>query len=309
MDNLSENEKQTITESYVIETKGLTKRFGGKTAVDHVDMHVRNGAIYGLIGKNGAGKTTAMKMILGILSPTEGEMTLFGSSEPAKQRRRIGSLIEAPGIYNNCTAEENMKRFAILSGGTDKEINELLALVGLAKVGNKKAGAFSLGMKQRLGIAIALLGSPELLILDEPINGLDPAGIKEIRDIIVKLNKERGVTFMISSHLLDELGKIATDYGIINDGKLVEEISSSELAARCRDGLRIVVDDIEGAAALLSENGYTDYKVKKSSIVLHEGLDRSADINALLVKKGFRVSEISVHSNGFEAYFIKRLGH
>ena len=293
----------------VIETRSLTKRFGGKTAVDRVDMHVKKGAIYGLIGKNGAGKTTAMKMLLGILTPTEGEITLFGSNDLAAARKRIGSLIEAPGIYNNCTAKENMKRFSILSGGNDKEIDELLALVGLAKVGNKKAGAFSLGMKQRLGIAIALIGSPELLILDEPINGLDPAGIKEIRDLIIKLNRERGVTFMISSHLLDELGKIATDYGIINDGKLVEEISAAELAARCRDGLRIVVDDPEAAAALLKESGFTDMKIKKGSIVLHEGLDRSAEINALLVGKGIKVSELSVHSNGFEAYFIKRLGH
>ncbi|MBO7390242.1 MAG: ATP-binding cassette domain-containing protein [Clostridia bacterium] len=295
--------------SYVIETKSLTKRFANKVAVNCVNMHVERGAIYGLIGKNGAGKTTAMKMLLGILPPTEGEITLFGSSDLANERKRIGSLIEAPGIYNNCTAKENMKRFAILSGGTDEEITDLLKLVGLGDVGNKKAGAFSLGMKQRLGIAISLIGSPELLILDEPINGLDPAGIKEIRDLILKLNKERGVTFMISSHLLDELGKIATDYGIINDGKLVEEISASELAARCRDGLKIVVDDVEKAVALLEGKGFTDYKVKKGVLVLHEGIDRSAEINTLLVSGGLKVSELSVHSNGFEGYFIKRLGH
>ena len=295
--------------AFVIETKTLTKKFPNKIAVNRVDMHVEKGAIYGLIGKNGAGKTTAMKMILGIIRPTEGKISLFGSTDLAKERKRIGSLIEAPGIYKNCTAEENMKRFSLLAGGTDKEIKELLAFVGLGNVGNKKAGAFSLGMKQRLGIAIALLGNPELLILDEPINGLDPAGIKEIRDLILTLNKEKGVTFMISSHLLDELGKIATSYGIINDGKLVEEISAAELASRCRDGLRIVVDDLDGAAALLSENGFTDIKVKRTSLLLHEGMERSAEINALLVNKGFKVSELSVHSNGFEEYFIKRLGH
>ena len=295
--------------AFVIETKTLTKKFPNKIAVNRVDMHVEKGAIYGLIGKNGAGKTTAMKMILGIIRPTEGKISLFGSTNLAKERKRIGSLIEAPGIYKNCTAEENLKRFSLLAGGTDKEIKELLAFVGLGNVGNKKAGAFSLGMKQRLGIAIALLGNPELLILDEPINGLDPAGIKEIRDLILTLNKEKGVTFMISSHLLDELGKIATSYGIINDGKLVEEISAAELASRCRDGLRIVVDDLDGAAALLSENGFTDIKVKRTSLLLHEGMERSAEINALLVNKGFKVSELSVHSNGFEEYFIKRLGH
>ena len=294
---------------FVIETRSLTKRFPGKIAVNKADMHVEKGAIYGLIGKNGAGKTTAMKMILGIIRPSEGDITLFGTKELSKVRNRIGSLIEAPGIYKNCTAEENMKRFAIVSGGTDQEIKELLEFVGLGNVGNKKAGAFSLGMKQRLGIAIALLGNPELLILDEPINGLDPAGIKEIRDLILKLNKEKGVTFMISSHLLDELGKIATAYGIINDGKLVEEISAEELTARCHDGLRIVADDLEKTASLLTQMGFSDFKTKRTSILLHEGLDRSAEINEFLVKNGVKVSELSIHSNGFEEYFIKRLGH
>ena len=294
---------------YVIETRSLTKRFPNKTAVNKANMHVEKGAIYGLIGKNGAGKTTAMKMLLGIIAPTEGEITLFGSKDLAAERRRIGSLIEAPGIYKNCTAYENMKRFSYLAGGTDEEIKELLNFVGLGTVGSKKAGAFSLGMKQRLGIAIALLGDPELLILDEPINGLDPAGIKEIRDLILKLNKEKGVTFMISSHLLDELGKIATAYGIINDGKLVEEISAAELTSRCHDGLKIVVDDLEKAAALLAEKGFSDLKVKRTSLLLRDGIERAAEINTLLVSNGLSVSELSVHSNGFEEYFIKRLGH
>ena len=293
----------------VIETRSLTKRFPGKIAVNKANLHVEKGALYGLIGKNGAGKTTAMKMILGIIEPSEGDITLFGSKDLAAERRRIGSLIEAPGIYKNCTAEENMKRFSYLAGGTDDEIKELLAFVGLGNTGSKKAGAFSLGMKQRLGIAIALLGNPELLILDEPINGLDPAGIKEIRDLIIKLNKEKGVTFMISSHLLDELGKIATSYGIINDGKLVEEISAAELTARCHDGLKIVTDDLEKAAAILTEMGLTDFKVKRTSILLLVGVARAAEINTALVKAGLAVSELSVHSNGFEEYFIKRLGN
>ena len=294
---------------YVIETRSLTKRFPNKTAVNKADMHVEKGAIYGLIGKNGAGKTTAMKMLLGIIAPTEGEITLFGSKDLAAERRRIGSLIEAPGIYKNCTAYENMKRFSYLAGGTDEEIKELLNFVGLGTVGSKKAGAFSLGMKQRLGIAIALLGDPELLILDEPINGLDPAGIKEIRDLILKLNKEKGVTFMISSHLLDELGKIATAYGIINDGKLVEEISADLLAERCRDGLKIAVNDTSGAAALLEEKGFPDLVVKEGFLILHDGIDRAAEINEILVTNGYHVSELSIQNNGFEEYFIKRLGH
>lgn len=300
--------KNQQTRELVIETQALSKRFPNKLAVNAMDMHVAKGAIYGLIGKNGAGKTTAMKMILGIIPATSGEVALFGSKDLKSQRTRIGSLIENPGIYKNCTAFENMKRFSMIAGGTDEEIRSLLAFVGLGNVGSKKAGDFSLGMKQRLGIAIALLGNPELLVLDEPINGLDPAGIKEIRDLILKLNGERGVTFLISSHLLDELGKIATDYGIINDGKLVEEISAGELAERCRDGVRVIADDLEKAAAILSQNGFTDYVIKKKSLLLHEGVDRSADINELLVKNGVRVSELYVHNNGFEEYFIKRLG-
>ena len=293
----------------VIETKGLTKRFPKKLAVDHVDMHVKKGDIYGLIGKNGAGKTTAMKMILGIIAPTEGTISLFGSQKLSEARRRIGSLIEAPGIYKNCTALENMKRFALLSGTTKTaDLEGLLRFVGLGSVGYRKAGTFSLGMKQRLGIAIALIGDPELLILDEPINGLDPAGIKEMRELIVKLNVEKGVTVMISSHLLDELGKIATVYGIINEGKLVEEVSAEELAERSREGLRVKVDDKERAAEILSENGITDYVVKKRSILVHVDLDRAAEINTLLVSNGIAVSELTVRNSGFEDYFIERLG-
>ena len=293
----------------VIETKGLTKRFPKKLAVDHVDMHVKKGDIYGLIGKNGAGKTTAMKMILGIIAPTEGTISLFGSQKLSEARRRIGSLIEAPGIYKNCTALENMKRFALLSGTTKTaDLEGLLRFVGLGSVGYRKAGTFSLGMKQRLGIAIALIGNPELLILDEPINGLDPAGIKEMRELIVKLNVEKGVTVMISSHLLDELGKIATVYGIINEGKLVEEVSAEELAERSREGLRVKVDDKERAAEILSENGITDYVVKKRSILVHVDLDRAAEINTLLVSNGIAVSELTVRNSGFEDYFIERLG-
>ena len=293
---------------YVIETSALTKRFPRKVAVDNVNMHVKRGDIYGLIGKNGAGKTTAMKMILGILTPTSGSISLFGSNRLSAERKRIGSLIEAPGLYKNCTALENMKRFALLSGDRKSDLMGLLRFVGLGNVGNRHAGAFSLGMKQRLGIAIALIGDPELLILDEPINGLDPAGIKEIRELILKLNREKGVTIMISSHLLDELGKVATAYGIINDGVLVDEVSAEELAERSREGLRIRVDDTARATALLSENGYLDWRVKGGEILVRTAAERSAEINTLLVRSGVAVSELSVRNTGFEEYFIERLG-
>ena len=187
-----------MQEEYVIETKNIFKRYRNKFAVNDVSVHVKRGDIYGLIGKNGAGKTTLMKLILGLANPTKGEVYLFGGTDLDGARKRIGSLIEDPGLYRGCTAYENMLRFSILYGADKNEINDLLKLVGLDDTGNKKAGAFSLGMKQRLGIAIALLSHPEVLVLDEPINGLDPAGIKEIRDIILNLNKEFPATFWTS---------------------------------------------------------------------------------------------------------------
>lgn len=235
----------------VLRTQSLTKRFREKVAVNKVNITIERGDIYGFIGKNGAGKTTSMKLILGLNFPDEGKIEYFGGTPPEKACRKIGSLIEAPGLYKNCTAYENMKRFSILSGGTDKEIKDYLRLVGLGNTGNKKAGEFSLGMRQRLGIAIALLGDPEFLILDEPINGLDPEGIREIRDVIASLNRERGVTFLISSHLLDELAKVVTKYGILSGGVLLEEITAKQLEERCRRGLKITVDNIAKALSVL----------------------------------------------------------
>ena len=295
---------------YVIETIGLTKSFGSKLAVDHVDMHVEKGDIYGFIGRNGAGKTTAMKLILGTLRANEGTVKLFGNeTNLSEARKKIGSLVEAPGLYRNATAYENMKRFSILFGGTDQDIKEILEFVGLANTGKKKAGAFSLGMKQRLGIAIALLGNPEILILDEPVNGLDPAGIKEIRDTIIKLNKEKGVTFLISSHLLDELAKITTRYGIINDGKLVEELSADELMSKCEDTLNIKVSNVKKAETLLKKEKLLDrYETKDEYLVLFNNFDKASKINEVLVTNGVKVEELTPCNSGLEDYFIERLG-
>lgn len=294
---------------YIVQTKNLTKKFPNKIAVNQVNMHIKKGDIYGFIGKNGAGKTTTMKLILGLIYPTEGEITLFGSNDLDKQRQKIGSLIEAPGLYKNCTAYENMKRFSLLYGGTDKGIKELLEIVGLGNTGNRLAGNFSLGMRQRLGIAIALLGNPELLILDEPINGLDPAGIKEIRDTILKLNKKRNITFLISSHLLDELGKITTTYGIVNDGILVEEVSATELMERCKQNLKLTVSNVNKSLQLLKAKGLLGkYEVKEKTIFLYENYEKAALINSLLVTNGIEVSELSINMNGFEDYFIERIG-
>lgn len=295
---------------YVIQTKNLTKSFPHKLAVDHVDMNIKRGDIYGFIGKNGAGKTTTMKLILGLCQPNEGEITLFGEKNLSRGRARIGSLIEAPGLYKNATAIENMKRFSMIFGGTDRESMELLELVGLGDAANRKAGGFSLGMKQRLGIAISLLGKPEILVLDEPINGLDPAGIKEIRDTIVKLNRERGVTFLISSHLLDELAKVTTTYGIINDGKLVEEVDAAELMERCRNNLRVRVSDPEKAVAVLEKNRMLgNYTADENTLLLYDHFDHPEVINELLVTNGVRVSELAASTSGFEDYFIERIGN
>ncbi len=294
---------------YIIETTNLSKKFSNKVAVDKVNMHIRKGDIYGFIGKNGAGKTTAMKMILGLLNPSEGEITLFGNKELNKGREKIGSLIESPGLYKNCTAYENLKRFSILYGGTDEEIKDILNLIGLGDTGNKKAGRFSLGMKQRLGIGIALLGNPEVLVLDEPINGLDPAGIKEIRDLLVKLNKERGVTILISSHILDELAKITTTYGIINEGRLIEEVSASQLEENCKRVMIIRVDNTDKAVEILKEkNLLEEYEVKDDTLLFYSNFDKAGLINTTLVTSGVTVSELANKEVSLEDYFIERLG-
>lgn len=293
---------------YIIETQNLVKQYNMKLAVNNVSVHVKRGDIYGLIGKNGAGKTSLMKLILGLTYPTNGKIFLFGSEDTDIGRRKIGSLIESPGIYKNCTARENMLRFAILYGTDENEIYPLLKKVGLGNTGDKKAGEFSLGMRQRLGIAIALLSHPEVLILDEPINGLDPAGIKEIRDIILDLNRD-GVTFIISSHLLDELAKVVNRYGIIADGKLIEEVSAEEIEKRCFRHIKISSDNNERALLLLREHfDGVSAEIEKGKLILSSHFDMISKMNSYLVGEGIGISEISLSENGYEEYFIERLG-
>lgn len=292
---------------YVIQTKSLTKKYGNKIAVDKISLNVRKGDIYGLIGKNGAGKTTLMKLLLGLIYEDDGQINLFDDTSLEKQRIKIGSLIEAPAFYKNETAFENLKRFSILSPTSNEEIRNILKLVGLDNTGKKKVGAFSLGMKQRLGIALALLGNPELLILDEPINGLDPSGIKEIRDIILDLNS-KGVTFLISSHLLDELGKIATNYGIVANGKLVEEITSEELNQKCRTSLKITIDDSSKASSIISKN-YPHLQLESLDNVIRifSVVEDSSVIVEVLVKQGIKVYEIRNENQNIEEFFIERM--
>lgn len=293
----------------ILKTTALSKQFGKKLAVNNVNMTIQKGDIYGFIGKNGAGKTTFMRMVLGSAFPTNGEIELFGSRDLNKARHRIGSLIEAPGLYKNYTAYQNLKQFSLIYGGTEEEIQSILRLIGLENTGKKKAGKFSLGMKQRLGIGIALLGNPDFLILDEPVNGLDPAGMKEVRDLILRLNEERNITILISSHLLDELAKLVTRYGIINDGVLVEEVTAEELEKRCSHRLVFTVDDAAKAVDALSpvvpaEN----ITVENSQVVLTSHLEEAAALNRLLIEQGIVVNGMQIQTDGLEQYFMKRIG-
>ena len=250
----------------VLKTYNLCKKYKDQMAVVNVSMTIRKGDIYGFIGQNGAGKTTLIRMITGLARRTSGEIELFGGSgEEAlnKGREFIGSLIESPAFYKNMTARENLEVSRLVRNIPGKEcIDEVLNLVGLKDTGKKKVKDFSLGMRQRLGIANALLGNPKLLILDEPINGLDPMGIIEIRELLKKINKEKDITILISSHILGELSEMATTYGIIANGKLIEEISSSELSQKCRQYIDLKVDDAKKAVILLERQfGITDYEV------------------------------------------------
>ncbi|MBR3268230.1 MAG: ABC transporter ATP-binding protein [Oscillospiraceae bacterium] len=294
---------------YVLRTKDLTKIYGQKTVADKISMNIRKGDIYGFIGKNGAGKTTTMKMILGMIFRNDGEIELFGKPIDNAGRRRIGSLIEAPGLYKNLTAYENLHRFSLLYGGGEKNISEILEIVNLADTGKKKAGEFSLGMRQRLGIGIALLGNPDLLVLDEPVNGLDPAAIKRVRDAIININRERGVTVLISSHLLGELAKISTKYGIINSGVLIEEVTAEELNTKCQQSLVIKCRDSRRAGAVLKESlGIDRFDETDGVLELFSGLDRAEEINKALVDAGTGVYDLHITNADMEDYFIERIG-
>lgn len=295
---------------FILETKDLTKIFGEHKASDNINIHVKKGVIYGLIGRNGAGKTTLMKMVTGLSNPTSGSFSINGhsGSELKKVRRLVGCHIEAPGLYPDMTAYQNLKCKCIQRGIKDKgHIEELLELVGLSNTGKKKAAKFSLGMKQRLGIAMALIGSPELLILDEPINGLDPQGIREIREILIKLN-ERGLTIIISSHILDELAKIATDYGIIHGGRLIEEVTSEELFSMCRDKVIIKTPDTQSCKTALEKMGIDDIDVNDGVIELSGHITETAAINRSLLDDGIEVSEIYVQAETLEDHYLKLTG-
>lgn len=296
---------------YVLVTEDVTKVYGKHKAVNRVSMHVEKGAIYGFIGKNGAGKTTFMRMVAGLAAPTMGQMELFGSKELERQRIRIGTLIENPGVFGNMTARENLEVVRRQFGITDKHAVEgMLEFVGLTGTGKKKVKNFSMGMKQRLGIGIALFRNPDFLILDEPINGLDPEGIIEIRELLLKLNREREITILISSHILGELSKIATCYGIIRDGALIEEFGAKELADRCRRCHKIIVDNTELAANILEEKLHiTGFDIPQQNTVrIFERLEETEKTNRELVVGGVSVKESYLAGQDLEGYFMELLG-
>ena len=298
----------------VLKTYNLCKKYKDQMAVDNVSMTIRKGDIYGFIGQNGAGKTTLIRMITGLAHRTSGEIELFGGSgEEAlnKGREFIGSLIESPAFYKNMTARENLEVSRLVRNIPGKEcIDEVLNLVGLKDTGKKKVKDFSLGMRQRLGIANALLGNPKLLILDEPINGLDPMGIVEIRELLKKINKEKDMTILISSHILSELSELATTYGIISNGKLIEEITAKQLSEKCRQYIDLRVDDTARAVILLErELGISDYEVlEDSNIKVFSNLDNVGEINSLLSRSGIIVESISVKGENLEEYFMNKVG-
>lgn len=296
----------------LLETRNLTKQFGRHKAVDSVDMHIKKGAIYGFIGRNGAGKTTCLKMIAGLSRPTYGEIEMFGykGKDLQKVRSRVGCLIEEPGLFGKMTAYENLnikcKLFGIKKAGY---IENILRTIGLEGVGKKKTRNFSLGMKQRLGIGLALVGEPDLLILDEPINGLDPQGIAEVRDTIQRLQREKNMTICISSHILEELSKIATDYGIIHNGSLLQEITRDELMRRCSERMELTLDDPKQAIPVLDSMGFTNYQVTdKEHIYVFERLSESAALNMELLKAGILVKGVSITSEELETYFLNLTG-
>ncbi|XOK63531.1 ABC transporter ATP-binding protein [Paenibacillus elgii] len=300
--------------SAVIKTTQLTKMYGTQKAVDNLDMNVRQGQIYGFLGQNGAGKTTTIRMLLGLIKPTHGEIEIFGESLHKHQKeilRRIGSIVEFSGFYENLTARENLLINAKLMGVHKKNaMDEALEIVGLHQETKKLVGSYSLGMKQRLGIARAILHHPELLILDEPTNGLDPVGIKEIRRLIKSLAEERKITILVSSHILSEVEQLADQIGVVHQGRLLEEISFEELRKRNRKYLEFQVSDDNKAAMLLEKHfGITDYEVHDERVIrIYSHIGEQGKLNRMLVEHGIEVTKMTMSVDRLEDYFIQLIG-
>ena len=293
----------------VLKATGITKKYGAAKALDKVSIEIKRGMIYGLIGENGAGKSTFMRTIMGLISIDERSIELFGTTDLQAARRRMGQSIETPALYPELTARDNLRIQAANGGVSDREIEDLLKMMRLENTGKKKAKNFSLGMRQRLAIANALITNPEFLILDEPTNGMDPAGMAEMREIIQRLVKERGITVLLSSHLLDELSQIATHYGILHEGHLIKELSKEELAQESRQFIKIDTSATEQAVTVLDSLGYRDYFVQSSRVIqLFEGIDQVAAINQALVEAKVPVDGIHLVGQKLEDYFLQLTG-
>ena len=296
----------------ILITNNLTKRYGDKYAADKINIHVNKGQIYGLIGRNGAGKTTILKMLSGLSTPTDGSYSILGKTgkELDSVRSKVGALIENPGLYLNLSAYENLKLKCIaMDRNEDKYINELLSLVGLQHTGKKASKNFSMGMKQRLGIALALIGDPEIIILDEPINGLDPQGIAEMRDILTTLSKEKGLTIIISSHILEELAKIADAYGIIHDGKLLVEMTAGELEEKCGEYTVLKTDNNKKTADILEKFGVTDFsQIDDETIHINVKMNNKGKIIQELVISEVDIREIAEKRITLEQYYFDLTG-
>ena len=297
---------------YILETKNLEKKYKKFKAISNLNMHIPKGAIYGLIGKNGAGKTTLIRLICGLQKPTAGTYSIYGISNENKKiidaRKRIGAIIETPSLCLDMTAEDNLKeQYKVIGLPNYDDLSTLLKFVRLDETGKKTAKHFSLGMKQRLGLAIALVGNPDFLILDEPINGLDPEGIIELRELILKLNKERGITFLISSHYLDELSKIATCYGFINNCKIVKEISSEELEQDFRKRIQLNVSNVKECVKYLEEINMPYKVISNETIDIYEKINVSELVIALS-KRDCTVNEFSEKGESLENYYLNLIG-
>lgn len=297
---------------YVLRTNSLSKNYRHFKALNELSMNVPKGSIYGFIGKNGAGKTTLIRLICGLQNPTGGDYELYGIKNTdkniIKSRRRMGAVVETPSIYMDMTAEDNLKQQCLVLGlPSFDDIPQILELVGLSDAGKKKAKNFSLGMKQRLGIAVALIGNPDFLVLDEPVNGLDPQGIIEIRELILKLNREKQITVLISSHILDELSRLATHYGFIDKGQMLKEISAKELENVCRKCMRIEVSDTKALARILDEMKI-EYKIYSDTQADIFAKISISHLTSSLAENNCEVFSIHEKDESLESYFINLVG-
>ncbi|MBD5642397.1 ABC transporter ATP-binding protein [Clostridium botulinum] len=298
----------------ILKTYNLTRKYGTTAVVDNINMNIKKGEIYGFLGRNGAGKTTTLRMIMGLISPTKGEYELFGKKMGDREVfGRIGAIIETPGFYPNLTARENLDIHRRLMGIPNKEyVDEALEIVGLTNydIKKKKVKKYSLGMKQRLGVARALLHKPELLILDEPTNGLDPVGIKEMRETLLDLNKKKEITILVSSHILGEIQQLATKIGIIHNGKLLEEIDYKSFEKKNRHYINLRVDNDKRAVTILEKSmNIKDYEVTEpNKIRIYEMLDKSNDVAKKMISEGVDVYEVNVMNDTLEDYFVRLTG-